>query len=293
MSSGASWQRVRVVVTGGSGRGGVEVVRAVAASGHEVVNVDRRPPTEELPAGFLLAELDDAGAVYDVLAQVHPEGVCHLAAIPTPAGQARVDVFSNNVLSTYNVLQAASDLGAQRVVYASSEMATGLLTPGAFPSRIPFDESERVASPNAYALSKYLGEVVAESMAVRHPEVAFVGLRLSNIIPPERYDLLEPRRRDPGIAQGNFWSYVDARDVGSAFLAALEGDTTGHEVFLVAAADTCVDRPLRELMAQFYEGYDKVDADAPDHASAFDCSKMERVLGWRPAHSWRDQPRDT
>lgn len=281
---------MRVLVTGGSGRGGVEVVRAVAAAGHEVVNVDRRPPGEPLPGGFLSAGLDDPGAVYDVVAQVRPDSVCHLAAIPTPSGQARVDVFRNNVLSTYHVLQAAGDLGVQRVVYASSEMATGLLTPGAAPSRMPFDESERVPSPNAYALSKYLGEVIAESLATRHPEVAFVGLRLTNIIPADRYEMLEPRRRDPGIARGNFWSYVDARDVGSAFLAALDGASTGHEVFLVAAADTCVDRPLRELMAEFYDGYDAVDPEAPDDASAFDCSKMERTFGWRPEHSWRDQP---
>lgn len=84
---------MRVVVTGGSGRGRVEVVRAVAASGHEVVNVDRRPPTEELPAGFLLAELDDTDAVSESMAVRHPEvafvGLRLSNIIPPPAWTAR------------------------------------------------------------------------------------------------------------------------------------------------------------------------------------------------------------
>jgi nucleoside-diphosphate-sugar epimerase len=69
------------------------------------------------------------------------------------------------VLTAYNMLQAAGDLGVRRVIYASSEMATGLLTEGQTPRQIPFDESERYPSPNAYALSKYFSEVIAESLA--------------------------------------------------------------------------------------------------------------------------------
>ena len=62
---------------------------------------------------------------------------------PAPSGQAQIDVFDNNVVSAHNLMQAAGDLGVSRVVYASSEMATGLLTEGTVPAQIPFDESER------------------------------------------------------------------------------------------------------------------------------------------------------
>lgn len=276
---------MRVVVTGGSGKGGQEVVRALAEAGHEVTNFDRRYPDEPLPGGFCRVDLTDAGQVYDAVAQVRPEGVCHLAADPVPAGQTRVEVFTGNVTSAYCVLQAAADFGARRIVYASSEMATGLLTEGVAPSRIPFDESERVPSPNAYALSKYLSEVIAESFAVRYPETTFAGLRLTNII--RASDELAFRQTDDAMGRSHFWSYVDARDVGGAFLAALEGESAGHEVFLVAAADHYGTKPLRELMATYYDGYDAVDPGLPDDASAFDCAKMARAFGWRPAHSLR------
>ena len=277
---------MQVIVTGGTGRAGQHVVRDLAAAGHNVVNLDIARGVD-LPGEFCRVDLTNAGEVYDAFFQFRPEGVCHLAANPSPSGQARVDVFDNNVRSAYNVMQAAGDLSVPRVIYASSEMATGLLTEGVAPAQIPFDESERQPSPNAYALSKYLSEVIAESLALRYPATAFVGLRINNVIPPERYDILQGRRDDPRTGMSNFWSYIDARDVGTAYRAALEGESAGHEVCLIAAADTSADRPLRELMAEFYDGYDSFAPDYTDFASAFNCSKMERLFGWRPAYSWR------
>lgn len=278
---------MQVLVTGGSGKAGQHVVRELVAAGHRVVNLDRAPLTD-LPGDFCRVDLTNAGEVYDAFFQFRPDGVCHLAANPSPEGQARIDVFDNNVRSAYTVMQAAGDLGIRRVIYASSEMATGLLTEGMAPTRIPFDESERHPSPNAYALSKYLSEVIAESLALRYPATAFVGLRINNVIPPDRYGILQARRDDPSTGKANFWSYIDARDVGTAYRAALEGESAGHDVFLIAAADTSAARPLRELMAEYYNGYDRIAPEHDDFASAFNCAKMERFFGWKPQYSWRN-----
>lgn len=279
---------MRVVVTGGSGKAGQWVVRSLAEAGHQVVNLDVvNRPELNLPGEFCRVDLANAGEVYDVLFQFRPEGICHLAANPSPSGQARIDVFDNNVRSAYNVMQAAGDLGVDRLIYASSEMATGLLTDGVVPKQIPFDESERLPSPNAYALSKYLSEVIADSLALRYPDTAFVGLRINNVIPPDGYERFQEEWEDPGRSRSNFWSYIDARDVGSAYLSALEGESVGNEVFLIAAADTRAKRGLRDLMAQYYDGYNGVAEGHDDFASAFDCAKMERFFGWRPTYSWR------
>jgi nucleoside-diphosphate-sugar epimerase len=279
---------MRVIVTGGSGRAGRWVVRLLAEAGHEVTNLDTvQRPELGLPGGYCRVDLADAGAVYDAFFQVRPEGVCHLAANPSPGGQARTDVFDNNVRSAYYVMQAAGDLGVRRVVYASSEMATGLLTDNRAPSRIPFDESERYPSSNAYALSKYMSEVIADSLAVRYPDTAYAGMRINNVIDPDGYERFRREWEDPSMSAGNFWSYIDARDVGTAYRAALEGESAGHEVFLIAAADTRAKRPLRALMAEYYDGYDRVDSGHDDYASAFSSAKMERFFGWTPTYSWR------
>ena len=255
-----------------------------------MVNFDvANRPELELPGEFCRVELADAGKVYDALFQFRPEGICHLAANPSPSGQAQIDVFDNNVLSAHNLMQAAGDLGVSRVIYASSEMATGLLTDGVVPAQIPFDETERHPSPNAYALSKYLSEVIADSLAVRYPQTAWVGLRINNVIPVGEYGRFRDEWDDPGRSKGNFWSYIDARDVGTAYRAAREGTRTGQEGCLIAAADTRAKRGLRELMAEFYDGYDRFASDYTDPRSAFDCGKMKDLFGWTPSHSWRDQ----
>ncbi len=285
---------MRVVVTGGSGQAGREVIRSLAGAGHEVINFDLIPPMAELklPGTFCRVQLTEIGEVYDALFQFRPDAVCHLAANPSPQGQARSDVFSNNTLSAYALMQAAGDLGVKRIVYASSETVTGIVH-GRRPDQIPFDESLRLDAPNAYALSKYLSEVIADSLVQSYPETTFVGLRLSNVMPNDENgrEMLAERRSNPARGAFNLWSYVDARDVGSAFLAALDGDTVGNEVFLVAAADTVIDTPLAELLATHFPGEGleaRIVAGHGPTTSAFDCGKMERIFGWTPQFTWRD-----
>ena len=101
--------------------------------------------------------------------------------------------------------------------------------------------------------------------------------------------MLGPRRTEfPGPGSANFWSYIDARDVGGAFRAALEGDSTGHEVYLIAAADTCIEVPIREAIKTRYGKEGNFAEGHGDFDSAFDCSKIKTHFGLTPRHSWRD-----
>ncbi len=279
---------MRVIVTGGSGKAGRYTVREVASAGHEVINLDMARPPTDLLGEFVQLDLTDTGEVYDVFSQFRPEGVCHLAANPSPFGFPRHQTFENNVLSTNNVMQAAGDVGVSRLVYASSEMATGWLTTDELPPQFPFDENDRVDSPNAYALSKYMGEVIAESMVRQYPSMSVCSLRINNVIVPDGYDVLQFRRENFPEGGVNFWSYIDARDVATAFRAGLEGEIEGHEVFLIAAADTCLDTPIQDAIGRLYGPGARF---APDHGpfdSVFSCRKIEERLGWKARHSWRD-----
>jgi UDP-glucose 4-epimerase len=146
-----------------------------------------------------------------------------------------------------------------------------------------------VDTPNAYALSKYMGEIIADSMVVRYPHMAICSMRINNVIPPERYDILQYRRDNFPEGGGNFWSYIDARDVAGACRAALEGTSSGHEVFLIAAADTCIDVPIQEAVERLYGPGANFAPDHGPYQSAFDCSKIKRAFGWTSQYSWRDQ----
>jgi nucleoside-diphosphate-sugar epimerase len=108
---------MNVVVTGGSGLAGASVVEDLIRHGHQVTIADRVQPQDQgLP--YKLVNLEDLGQVYAVLRQA--EAVAHLGAIPRSTFHTGDVVFRTNVLSTYNVFEAAAALGIRRVVYASS-----------------------------------------------------------------------------------------------------------------------------------------------------------------------------
>jgi UDP-glucose 4-epimerase len=56
-----------------------------------------------------------------------------------------------------------------------------------------------------------------------------VGLRINNVIDPGDYSRFAEEWDNPGLSKQNYWSYIDARDVGTAYRAALEGTSSGHE----------------------------------------------------------------
>ncbi len=95
--------------------------------------------------------------------------------------------------------------------------------------------------------------------------------------------------RDPSVLVENFGSYIDVYDLCEATILALESDLPGHEVFYVASPDTIGGHPLEEVVRR-HHGAKNVQIrplDRPD-ASAIDCSKAHRMLGWEPTRSWRD-----
>jgi len=89
--------------------------------------------------------------------------------------------FSNNILSTYNVFEAARRLGIKNIVWASSETVLGLPfdTP---PPYVPVDEEYPGRPESAYSLSKLLGEEMAKQFCRWDPEMKIIGLRFSNVM---------------------------------------------------------------------------------------------------------------
>lgn len=290
-----------VVVTGALGGAGRWIVDRLLNDGYEVVGLDQRLPEGDTPDGanFFQVDLTDRGETAELIADVNPDAVAHLAAIPDPTNHAGVRVFSNNVLSTYNVLDAAGRAGA-RVVWASSESAYGfpfterLLVP----DYVPIDEEHPLRPDDPYGTSKVAGEEVASSVARRY-EVPVVSIRPSWVQYPgeyqttanrERFDLETLRELPPGTSPsggaGNFWSYIDVRDLASMFAAALDADVTGHEPYLCHAAENYLGIETSRLLDALYD--DPPRGDLEGETSAFTTAKAERDFGWEPKHTWRE-----
>jgi len=285
---------MKVVVTGGSGKAGRAIVRHLLERGHEVLNVDIVPSAEsrgpDSPAPFLAADLTDFGQAVEVLnggaeKMPAPDAVVHLAAIPSPVHATPDTVFRTNILSTYTVFAAAVRAGLKRVVWASSETTLGLPFERP-PDYAPVDEEHELRPESSYALSKVLGEEMARQFN-RWSGIPFVGLRFSNIMERADYERFPGFWDDPNLRKWNLWGYVDESHVAQSVERALEADVRGADAFVIAAADTVMKRPSRELMAEVFPGV-PIRGDLPEHGTLLAIDKARRVLGYDPQFTWRE-----
>lgn len=257
-----------------------------------MLNIDLVPspesphPEAEIP--FLRADVTDFGQTLEALSGGHTlpgiEAVVHLAAIPSPAHATPDQVFRTNITSTYTVFSAAARLGLARVVWASSETTLGL--PFARPpDYVPVDEAH-VYPETGYALSKVLGEEMARQWH-RWYGTTVIGLRFSNIMVRSDYERFPTYWDDPHLRKWNLWGYVDESHVAESVRLALEADIEGTDNFIIAAADTVMKRPSRDLMSEVFPGVPVAD-DISGHDTLLDITKARKILGYSPTFSWRE-----
>jgi nucleoside-diphosphate-sugar epimerase len=274
----------RIVVTGGSGKAGRAVMRDLLEHGYEVLNVDLVPPTQRL-CPFLRADLTDSGEAFEALAGF--DAVAHLAAIPAPGLSTEEVTFRTNSLSEFNVLNAAVSLKLQRVVWASSETTIGLPFDRESPAYAPIDEDHPLYPESSYALSKVLGEEMARQFNRRFG-TPIVGLRFSNIMEPQDYAAFPSYQKDARLRKWNLWGYIDARDVAQGVRLALEKPAKGATHIMLAAADTVMDRPSKDLMAEVFPRV-PLRKSLGEHETLLSIDRAKSVLGYAPKWSWRNQ----
>ncbi|WP_266082983.1 NAD-dependent epimerase/dehydratase family protein [Haladaptatus caseinilyticus] len=279
----------KVLVTGSFGRLGRWTVDMLTDDGYTVVGVDKTHPGSgartrdnvELKS----CDLSTQGAIDELIHEVNPDAVVHLAAIPNPEVYPGTQVFENNVMSTYNVLNAAGKETIP-VTWASSESAYGFpfAEEPVLPDYLPIDEAHPLRPEDPYGSSKLVSEDIADVVTRRY-DIPIASLRISNVQYPGEYTVLDGRDSlRNGV--GNFWSYVDGRDVANAVVRTLEADLSGHESFVIAADDNYLGRPTTEAVEEFFGGLpDAVSVSGED--SALSSEKAKHVLGWNPNHTWR------
>jgi nucleoside-diphosphate-sugar epimerase len=236
----------KVLVTGGFGLVGSQTVRRLAIDGHHVVATDLGTPAQRKAAASLpvtaearWANLTDQDEVDQLIAQVSPTAIVHLAAVIPPAVYRNRELGRRvNVDATAALLRAAQARPRPpRFVLASSNAVYGSRNPHRHPERLSVDSPLRPA--DLYGWHK----VEAERL-LRASSLEWVILRLGGVISTEadampfNGDALFFESALP--ADGRIHT-VDVRDVASAFTAATTADVVG-ETLLIAGDDSHLHR---------------------------------------------------
>jgi D-erythronate 2-dehydrogenase len=236
----------KVLVTGGFGLVGSQVVHRLASDGHRVIATDLGTPAQRkaaaaLPAGAEVrwADLTNPDEVDRLIAEVSPTAIVHLAAVIPPAIYRIRELGRRvNVDATAALLRAAqSSPRPPRFVLASSNAVYG--------SRNPHRHSERLTADSPLRPADVYGahKVEAENL-VRASSLEWVILRLGGVLSvvpgaiPFSRDALFFENTLP--TDGRIHT-VDVRDVAAAFAAATTADVVG-ETLLIAGDDSHLHR---------------------------------------------------
>lgn len=279
-----------VAITGAAGKTGRVVARHFLDRGYDVRPIDSLgrpghdgPLAAELGVGLFRADLSDYGQTVDALRDV--DAIVHLAAIPAPGLFPASTTFLQNTAMNYNVFAAAQLLGITSVVWASSETTFGLPfdTP---PRYAPIDEAHYPLPTSTYALSKVVGETMAQHFA-DWTGGTFIALRLSNVHVESDYAAVPSYQDDFSLRRWNLWGYVDARDVAQACRLGVESELTGAHSYVIAAADTLMAATNAELLAAEFPGLE-LTREVGDHETLLGIDLARAELGYAPEFSWRD-----
>jgi nucleoside-diphosphate-sugar epimerase len=273
----------RICVTGASGKAGRAVVRDLLEHGYDVAATDVAASRADIESGMLRAELTDYGQAVETLRGV--DAVIHLANIPAPGIYTPAVTFNANITMNFNVFQAAAELGLSRVVWASSETTLGL--PFEVPPRYaPVDEDHYPLPTTTYALSKVASETIAGQIA-RWSGIPFIALRFSNIMAPADYQEFPSFWPEPWRRKWNLWGYIDERDVAAACRLALQAPAEaveGSPAFIIAAADTVMNRPSAGLLAEVFPDV-RLTREVGEFGTLLAIDRARQVLGFEPRHS--------
>ena len=228
---------MKTFVTGGTGFVGSMVVRKLVEAGHSVRILARSTSNmrqvKDLPVEIITGDLSDMDILHQGMQGC--DWVFHVAALYSYWGHPWDEFYQSNVVGTQNVLRAAGEAGAPRIIYTSSIAALGLPT-GDTPANeeTPVNLKDKIGF---YKQSKYQAEQVAL-------EFARQGLPVVIVNPAAPVGVGDYKPTDTGkmivdFLHGRMFGYVDTgmnivdvEDVAAGHLLAAERGRAGEKYIL-------------------------------------------------------------
>ena len=302
-----------VLITGGAGFLGINLVRYLLERGHKVVSLDIVDFSYPERARVTIhpGDIRDRAAVDKAMQGV--DIVVHTAAaLPLYSEE---DIFSTDIDGTRNVMESAYQHGVERAIQISSTAVYGV------PDHHPLYETDTLIGVGPYGRAKIDAEKVCEEYRAKGMCVPII--RPKSFIGPERlgvfalfYDWAKSGRGFPMIGSGNNrYQLLDVDDLDDAiYLCATLDKDAVNDTFNIGAKEFTTMREDYQAVLD-YAGYGKKIVPFPAEPvilalkvlealklsplyawvyetaskdSFVSIEKAERVLGFKPKYSNKD-----
>ncbi|MER8444721.1 NAD(P)-dependent oxidoreductase [Mesorhizobium sp. M1066] len=289
----------RIIFTGGTGKAGRHAIPYLLERGHEVLNLDLVPFAHP-GVRTLITDLTDSGQAFNALSMhfdssglttgkgpAPVDAVVHFAAIPALLLRPDNVTFQANVVSTYNVIEAATKLGIRKIIIASSETTYGVCFAEGDKDykTFPLEEDYDVDPMDSYGLSKVVNEKTARAFAMRSGADIY-ALRIGNVIEPHEYERFPAFLADPPSRKRNAWSYIDARDLGQIVDLCVRKDGLGFQVFNAVNDEITANEPTAEFLRKWAPNT-PLSRELKASEAPLSNRKIRDVLGFKERHNWR------
>lgn len=292
---------MKVLVTGGAGFIGSHLVDRLVSLGFETAVIDDlsngRKEFVNRKSVFYKARVEDRQRISEIMSEVKPEVVFHLAAkidvhssLKNPADDAMT-----NIIGTLNLVIASAESRVKRFVFASSAAVYGV------PEYLPVDETHNIKPISPYGVSKASSEwylrIVSEDRGMD-----FVVLRFSNVYGPRQGTVLpsglisimvrsfiKGKSIDLYDPEASTRDYVYVDDVVDAMVMSIDAPAS-HEVINISSGKEVSNMKIYEEVSRFIEGsfVSKPLRRGEIRRIYLDNRKAKRLLNWEPKTDLRE-----
>lgn len=281
----------KVLVTGGSGFVGREVVKQLQRKGYAVTVLDiTEKPSDFVNVKYIRGDIQNAAKC--VIACAGQDYVIHLAAKPRiPESFINPDdYFDINVTGTRNVLTAASAVGIRKFVYCSSSSIYGN-------NPAPHKPYHKPDPLNYYAMTKLFGEHMCRQYKNMF-DLNYNILRFFTVYGPE-----QPGCDDKGLMIAKFGrlaregkpvtvhgdgelkrDYIHVSDVARGVIASMESKVKS-EVFNIGTGTNISVNSVVDILRETFPDVTVENVEKPKgyaNETLADISKAKKLLDWKP-----------
>jgi UDP-glucose 4-epimerase len=218
---------MEIVVTGISGKLGRQVASLLAAEGHRVLGIDRRP-WPDAPEGVEMFAADvRKRPAEDVFRTEHPDAVVHMATVTHLVPSEKR--YRINLHGTRKVFDYCHRYGVGRVVFVGRHTFYG----AAPDAHLYYTEDDPPLAMSTFPeLADMVGaDLFAGSALWRHPEMDTVVLRMCYTLGPSHHGVLARYLRGPRVPTvlgfDPLYQFMHEHDAARAIATALSSEVRG------------------------------------------------------------------